>query len=115
MVKRWRRRQRSATSRTDDTVERHLAEFVDTREGVEAYVEPRTMVTETTLLLIAGDGEWTRRQVPSAQWASDFARRHKIPSYDAAVSGYPDRMRAWNRQKAAERKNIDIPDDLSGL
>ena len=40
---------------------RHLDEWAASRRGVEAYVEPRTTVTETTVVLIAHDGEWTRR------------------------------------------------------
>src|SRR3954447_23658764 len=41
----------------------HLEQFVASRRGVEGYVEPRTTVTETTILLVAADGEWTRRRV----------------------------------------------------
>ena len=41
----------------------HLAEFVRSRRGVEAFVEPQTTVTETTVMLIAHDGEWTRRRI----------------------------------------------------
>ena len=31
----------------------HLEQFVRTRTGVEAYVEPRTTVTETTVILLS--------------------------------------------------------------
>ncbi len=41
----------------------HLEEFVATRRGVEGFVEPRTAVTETTIVLVAADGEWTRRRI----------------------------------------------------
>ena len=41
----------------------HLEHFVATRRGVEGYVEPRTSVTETTIVLVAADGEWTRRRI----------------------------------------------------
>ena len=80
---------------------RHLEEFVATRQGVEGFVEPRTAVSDVTLLLVAHDGEWTRRRVPSAKWAHEFANRNRIPSYDAAVVGVPQRMREWNRRKKA--------------
>jgi hypothetical protein len=76
----------------------HLREFATTRRGVEGYVEPRTAVSEVTLLLVAHDGEWTRRRVPSVEWAHRFANDHGVPSYDAAVVGYPARMREWNRR-----------------
>lgn len=117
MAKRWWRRQsRPGTPRpSDDEDTSHLKEFVATRTGVEGFVEPRTTVTETTMVLVAADGEWTRRRVPSAEWAHDFAKKQGITSYDAAVSGYPSRMREFNRRKSAERKKFDIPDDLSGL
>src|SRR5688500_18022128 len=64
--------------------------------GVEAFVEPQTAVTQTTLLLVAFDGEWTRRVVPSPEWAHAFATSLQIPGYDAAVVGYPQRMRDYN-------------------
>lgn len=80
----------------DDAVVQHLTQFANTRKGVEAYVEPRTSVTQTTLLLVAFDGEWTRRVVPSPDWARAFAEHLHIPGYDAAVVGYPQRMRDYN-------------------
>ena len=84
----------------DDAVTSHLTQFVQGHRGVEAFVEPKTAVTQTTLLLVAFDGEWTRRKVPSPEWAHAFAEHLKIPGYDAAVVGYPQRMRDYNsRQK----------------
>jgi hypothetical protein len=74
----------------------HLEEFVRTRRGVEAFIELPTMMTRATVLLIAHDGEWTRRSVSSVQWARRFATRHRLPAYDAGVVGYPQRMRDYN-------------------
>ena len=92
-----RGRGHSAESRTvDDAVTVHLTQFVRSRRGVEAFVEPKTSVTQTTILLVANDGEWTRRVVPSPQWAHTFAEHMQIPGYDAAVVGYPQRMRDYN-------------------
>jgi hypothetical protein len=76
----------------------HLDAFARSRRGVEGFVEPPTVVSGITLLLVAHDGEWTRRRVPSAAWAHRFANDHGIPSYDAAVVGYPQRMRDYNRR-----------------
>jgi hypothetical protein len=102
-----------AAARTDD--EAHLERFITTRRGVEGFVEPRTTVTDVTLLLVAHDGEWTRRRVPSVEWAHTFANRLGVPSYDAAVVGVPSRMREWNRRQR-ELKVGDTPaaEDLSG-
>lgn len=89
-----------ASDRTDVA---HLREFVSTRHGVEGFIEPRTAVSDVTLLLVAHDGEWTRRRVPSAKWAHDFANDHQVPSYDAAVVGIPQRMRDYNSRKKREQ------------
>ena len=92
----------STTVRASDKAdEQHLLDFVRNRRGVEGFVEPRTAVSDVTLLLVAHDGEWTRRRVPSVQWAHQFANKHQVPSYDAAVVGVPARMREYNRRKKA--------------
>jgi hypothetical protein len=82
---------------------RHLEEFIRTKTGVEGFLEPRTTVTETTILLVAIDGEWTRRRVASAQWAHRWANKLGVPTYDAAVVGVPQRMRDWNRRQKEQR------------
>ncbi|QIX27045.1 hypothetical protein ncot_10895 [Nocardioides sp. JQ2195] len=90
----------STTVRASDAADTaHLENFVSTRRGVEGFVEPRTAVSDVTLLLVAHDGEWTRRRVPSVAWAHNFANKHQVPSYDAAVVGVPQRMRDYNRRK----------------
>ncbi|MFP5347266.1 MAG: hypothetical protein ACLGIA_09575 [Actinomycetes bacterium] len=80
----------------------HLEEFARSREDVEAFIEPATTVTPTTLLLVAKDGEWTRRPVPDSKTATEFARKLGIRVYDVNLSGYPSSMREYNaRQKQA--------------
>jgi hypothetical protein len=93
-----------STVRASDSADaNHLRDFATTRRGVEGFVEPRTTVSEVTLLLVAHDGEWTRRRVPSVSWAHDFANRLGVPSYDAAVVGIPQRMRDYNRRQKGEK------------
>jgi hypothetical protein len=100
------RRKRPGQLRTaDSTDEKHLTEFARTHRGVEAFVEPRTTVTETTVVFVADTGEWTRRRVAGARAAHDLAHRLGIPAYDAGVVGYPQRMREWNRAKAAQQRS----------
>ena len=84
---------------SDAADEAHLRDFAGTRTGVEGFVEPRTAVSDVTLVLVAHDGAWTRRRVPSVDWAHWFCNQHAIPSYDAAVVGYPQRMREYNRRR----------------
>src|ERR687890_1525100 len=75
----------------------HLEQFVATRRGVEGYVEPRTAMTETTIVLVAADGEWTRRRIDGPEVARKLSRELTIPVYEAQVTGYPQRMRDWTR------------------
>ncbi|MBD8077540.1 oxidoreductase [Cellulosimicrobium arenosum] len=77
----------------------HLQEFVRTRVGVEAYVEPPAPDTGSTLLLIATTGEWTRRRVPDERTAFDVARTLEVPVYNVNFTGYPQRMRDWNSRQ----------------
>jgi hypothetical protein len=77
----------------------HLEDFVSTRRGVEAFIEQPTTMTRTTVLLIAHDGEWTRRSVSNVDWARRFASSHRLPAYDAGVVGYPQRMRDYNSRR----------------
>ena len=88
-----------------------LREFARTRTGVEFYVEPETMVTDTTAVAIAADGEWTRRRVGSPQVIRQVAKQLGLPVYDVQIVGYPERMRAYNaRLKATGRSERMLRD-----
>ena len=107
---RWfrRRGERPGTLRQAGSPDRtHLETFARTHRGVEGYVEPRTAVTDTTMVLVAHDGEWTRRRVPDPAAAHELANRLGIPSYDAAVVGYPQRMRDYNARQKSPRADGD--------
>jgi len=94
-----RRRRRSGTLRSaNDGDTRHLEAWAAARHGVEAFVEPRTSVTETTVVLIAHDGEWTRRRIGSLDEAQRFGRKRSIPVYEVAKVGYPQRMREYTQR-----------------
>ena len=94
-----RRRPRVGVTRGADPADlHHLEGWLSTRRGVEGFIEPQTFHTQTTLLLVAVDGEWTRRRVPSPEWAREFAGKRGLPVYDAGLVGIPDRMREWNRR-----------------
>jgi len=104
---RWRKRQASGPRRASGEDTSHLEEFARTRRGVEAYVEPRTAVTEATVVLVAADGEWTRRRISGPEAAWDLGRRLAIPVYDTNLVGYPKRMREWTaRRKAAGQTGV---------
>jgi hypothetical protein len=82
----------------------HLRAWATSHEGVEGFVEPRTAVTETTLLLVDKHGAWTRRRVPDPSAARRFARSLAMPVYDVQLVGYPQRMRDHDARERALRK-----------
>lgn len=84
----------------------HLKTFTASRSGVEFYVEPETTATDTTIVAVARDGEWTRRRCGSPRNAERLARRLGVPIYDVTVTGYPASMRRWNERATADRKIV---------
>ena len=102
-----KRRRRAADQARADSVEAatvaHLEQFIASRRGVEAFIELPTTMARSTLLLVAYDGEWTRRSVESVAWARKFAARHRLPAYDAGVVGYPQRLRDYNARRKSAR------------
>lgn len=81
----------------------HLKKFVGEHPGCEAFIEPPTRVTQTTMVVVADTGEWTRRKVPDAVAGRKLATQMGIPAFDVNLSGYPSRMREWNE---AHRKGL---------
>ena len=101
-----RRRRRPGVVRSaSESDTRHLDTWAAARSGVEAYVEPRTRVTETTVVLIAHDGEWTRRRIGSLDEAQRFGRKRGIPVYEVARVGYPKRMREYTQRMKRSQSN----------
>ncbi len=92
----------------------HLKIFARTRGGVEFFVEPETTATDTTVVAVATDGEWTRRRVGTPRAAEKLARGVKVPIYDVTVVGYPQRMRDWNARAKADRKKLEELRDQDG-
>jgi hypothetical protein len=82
----------------------YLRQWVAAHHGVEAYVEPQTTVTEVTVVLIAADGEWTRRRAGGAAGARRLSAQLQIPVYDVQKVGYPQRMRDFDARRRVERE-----------
>ena len=112
---------RAAPSRSTDKASRgstkELEAFVASRIGVEAYLEPKTAIYSTTILLVADDGEYLRRPVKDRRHAADFCGHVNIPLYDAAKVGYPKRMRDYDRGQRPRRVELSElppwPDDTT--
>lgn len=96
----------------------YLRQWVADHEGVEAFVEPKTTVTEVTVCLVAADGEWTRRRTGGDKGARKLSGQLKIPVYDVQKVGYPQRMRDHDarerilRDRERKARDRDLRRDL---
>ncbi|HJC29215.1 MAG TPA: oxidoreductase [Candidatus Dietzia intestinipullorum] len=97
-------RRRRPRLRADPADLAHLTSWCDTRVGIEAYLEPETLVSVPGLRLVAFDGEWTRRPVGDVATARRLAERLGVPLYDAMETGFPDRMRAFEEVRIARQR-----------
>ena len=85
-----------------------LEAFIGERKGVEGFVEPRTTTQPTTLLLVDRDGDSLRGEVSDPESAAAFCDKMGIPVYDAAVVGYPRRMREFEKgRRGATPEQVD--------
>ena len=50
-------------------------------------------------MLIAWDGEWTRRAVVSPKEGFEISQKLGVPVYDVNKTGYPNRMREWSKRR----------------
>jgi hypothetical protein len=74
-----------------------IVHFVDTRAGVEAFVEPQTMMHPLSVVLVAEDGEWIRVALRDDRFLRELAQVKRLPVHDAMQTGYPERMRTFRR------------------
>ena len=107
---RFRSRQgKPGGSPSHETVGR-LVEFIRSRDGVEAFVEPPTTVYAMSVCLVAADGEYLRQPIKDEKQARKLCTEHGIPMYDARIVGYPKRMREYERGVRGRRVNLeDMP------
>ena len=107
---RFRRRRTSAGLGPTQRTLADLRTFIQTRDGVEGFVEPPTNVYAMTLCLVAADGEYHRQPVKDERQARALCEEHGVPVYDARIVGYPKRMRAYERGVRQQRISVeDMP------
>ncbi|WP_326546284.1 oxidoreductase [Mycolicibacterium sp. ND9-15] len=106
VLDRFRRGKREARAPGNDPAAdlNYLREWVAEHTGVEAFVEPKTTVTDVTVVLVAADGEWTRRRAGGDAGARRLSDRLNIPVYDVQKVGYPQRMRDYDERRRIERR-----------
>ena len=110
---RGRRNPRGASGNDPVADLHYLQQWVAQHTGVEAFVEPRTTVTDVTVVLVAADGEWTRRRAGGDAGARRLSERLQIPVYDVQKVGYPQRMRDYDARRRIERERA-IREELEG-
>jgi hypothetical protein len=67
--------------------------WLDSHEGVEAFVEPRTAISSLSVVLVDEVGEWRRFELRDDSTLRRLASERGFPVYDASKIGYPSRMR----------------------
>ena len=85
-----------------------LEAYVAEHRGVEGFIEPRTTTQPTTLLLVDRDGDSLRGEIRDPEDGAAFCEKMGIPVYDAAVVGYPRRMREFEKgRRGATPEQVD--------
>jgi hypothetical protein len=67
--------------------------FLDTHQGVEAYVEPKTVMHPLSVVLVDADGVAKRFGLREDAILRELAKTRHLPVFDATKVGYPERMR----------------------
>ncbi|HEX6400758.1 MAG TPA: hypothetical protein VF108_09885 [Actinomycetota bacterium] len=70
-----------------------MEEFLNAHAGAEAYVEPETVVSPRSVVLVDGAGEWRRFPLSDDSVLRRAAAERGMPILDASRTGYPSRMR----------------------
>ena len=70
-----------------------ILQFIQSRHGVEAYVEPKTVMHPLSVVFVDAGGEWKRFPLADDAFVRELASGRGIPVFDASRTGYPERMR----------------------
>ncbi|MGZ8581330.1 MAG: hypothetical protein ACXWW9_08620 [Actinomycetota bacterium] len=76
---------------TEQRVE--IVAWLDAHVGVEAYVEPKTVVSPLSVVFVDEAGEWRRFELAEDRFLKAIAKERRIKVMDATRVGYPPRMR----------------------
>ena len=75
-----------------------LVSWLDAHSGVEAYVEPKTVMSPKSVVLVDADGEWRRFELSEDRFLRELARERSLPIFDAARTGYPPQDASSSRR-----------------
>ncbi|HET6791411.1 MAG TPA: hypothetical protein VFI35_07475 [Actinomycetota bacterium] len=88
-----RRRSSSQPFERREGIDEGMEEFLNAHSDVEAYVEPETVVSPRSVVLVDGAGEWRRFPLSEDSVLRRVAGERGIRIFDASRTGYPSRMR----------------------
>jgi len=88
-----------------------IRSFIETHQGVEAYVEPKTVMHPLSVVLVAKDGEHRRFELFDDAYLRELMRTHDLKVFDAVRAGYPQRMRDYLRRQRTEGREGGRPED----
>jgi hypothetical protein len=83
-----------------------IMSFLDAHTGVEAFVEPRTVMHPLSVVLVDADGRWARFELKEDVFLRGLASERAVPVFDASRVGYPSRMR---RHRVDDEEDEDRP------
>ena len=81
----------------------NIVAFLETHRGVEAYVEPKTVMHPLSVLLVDADGAAKRFELREDALLRELAKTRGLPVFDATRVGYPERMRRGRDGSAGSR------------
>jgi hypothetical protein len=70
-----------------------IAGWLNLHEGVEAYVEPKTVMHPLSVVFVDGEGEAKRFELKEDAFLRELAKERGLRVFDASRVGYPERMR----------------------
>jgi hypothetical protein len=75
-------------------------------------VEPKTVISPLSVVLVAGDGEWRRFHLADDSYIRELSATRNLKVFDAVRVGYPKRMRQYRHGKepGAESGTKEAPD-----
>ena len=81
-----------------DEPREEMVSWVESHVGIEAYVEPQTMMSPLSVVFVDADGEWRRFPLTEDRFLRALAKERGIQVFDASRTGYPPRMRRGHRE-----------------
>jgi hypothetical protein len=88
---------------TPDEPREEIVAWIGSHTGVEAYVEPKTMMSPLSVVFVDAAGEWKRFALAEDRFLRALAKERGIQVFDASRVGSPPRRRRGRRDEPPTR------------